>query len=193
MTTNTKNRQVALLDGDKPTKTRQTTQASAAKGVPQTNALVAPPPAPAAPLPSATGTPLAFTEIIGLVPSRLAKIVGLNAYGGLRKETAANLSKGTAQRVSVNGLADLRTHLDGLTSANAIAWGVTRQAATDLCTQSDTAALSAGAIARTRENFEYPDGPGIMMLDHDGLPGGSLLPVPVRDRLVAAAPALATV
>jgi hypothetical protein len=197
MMTKTSNQQATLLGANKPTKTRQTTQAPTAKRASLTSQAKAQvstlpaPAAPAAPLPSAKLTPIVLTQITGQTPNRLTKVIGLNADGGLRKETAANLSNGTALRVTVNGLADMVTHLDGLTSANAIAWGVTRQAATDLCTQSDTAALAAGAIARTRENFEYPEGPGIMMLDHDGLPGGSLLPAPFRDRLVAAAPALA--
>ena len=33
------------------------------------------------------------------------------------------------------------------------------------------------AIARTRENFKFRAAPGVMMLDHDGLPNGEL-PVP---------------
>jgi len=191
MTTNTVTQTATLLGGNKPTKTRQTTRASKATVAALTTTTIAQPSAPAAPLPSANVTPLVFTEITGQTPGRLTKIIGLNAEGGLRKETAANLSKGTARRVAVMGLAAVRDHLDSLTSANAIAWGITRQLTTDLCTQSDSDAITAGAIARTRENFQYPQGPGIMMLDHDGVPSGSLSPDQFRDRIMAAAPALA--
>ena len=134
--------------------------------------------------------PLAFTEITGIVPTRLTKIIGLNADGTLRKETAANLSQGTTRRIEINGLEKLRDHLDGLTHANAAAWGVTVNVSTTLCTQSDTDAQEQGAIARTRENFKFERNPGLMMLDHDGVPDCSLTLDQFRTRLLAAAPVL---
>ena len=140
---------------------------------------------------STATTPLVFTEITGTVPTRLTKIIGSNADGTLRKETAANLSKGTAQRVDVNGLNDLRDHLNGLTSANAVCWGVTVDSNTNLCTQSDTDAQEHGAISRTRGNFKFDRNPGVLMLDHDGLPSGSLTLDQFRLRLLSAASALA--
>ncbi len=139
---------------------------------------------------STATNPLVFTEITGTVPTRLTKIIGLNPDGTLRKETAANLSQGTTKRIEVNGLNGLRDHLDGLISANAVAWGVTLDADTTLCTRADTEAQEQGAISRTRDNFSYPRGPGILMLDHDGLPNGSLALSQFRSRLLAAAPAL---
>ena len=141
--------------------------------------------------PTASTAPLVFTEITGIVPTRLTKIIGVNADGTMRKETAANLSQGTAQRVDVNGLVALRDHLDGLTSANAVAWGVTQDDQANLCTRADTDAQQQGAIARTRENFEFRHAPGIMMLDHDGLPNGSLSLDQFRERLLTVAASLA--
>ena len=135
--------------------------------------------------------PLAFTVITGINPVRLTKIIGLNATGGMRKETSAMLSWGQAQRVVVADLNCLKSHLDTLTSAQAVTWGVTKDDAVAVCTQGDTEAQQAGAIARTRENFKFRAAPGVMMLDHDGLPDGELSPLQFRDRLIAAAPALA--
>ncbi|MBK6595407.1 MAG: hypothetical protein IPG23_23325 [Burkholderiales bacterium] len=135
--------------------------------------------------------PLAFTVITGLQPARLTKIIGLNAKGGMRKETSAMLSRGQAQRVVVADLNGLKSHLDTLTSAQAVTWGVTKDDAVAVCTQGDTEAQQAGGIARTRENFKFRAAPGVMMLDHDGLPDGELSPLQFRDRLIAAAPALA--
>ena len=135
--------------------------------------------------------PLAFTVITGLQPARLTKIIGLNAKGGMRKETSAMLSRGQAQRVVVADLNGLKSHLDTLTSAQAVTWGVTKDDAVAVCTQGDTEAQHAGAIARTRENFKFRAAPGVMMLDHDGLHDGELSPLQFRDRLIAAAPALA--
>lgn len=135
--------------------------------------------------------PLVFTVITGIKPDRLTKIIGLNTHGGMRKETSAMLSSGLAQRVLAADLYDLKNHLDTLSSAQAVTWGVTKDDSIAVCTQGDTKALQAGSIARTRENFKFQAAPGVMMLDHDGLPDGELSEIQFRDRLIAAAPALA--
>ena len=135
--------------------------------------------------------PLVFTVITGIKPDRLTKIIGLNNHGGMRKETSAMLSSGLAQRVLVADLNDLKKHLDTLNSAQAVTWGVTKDDSIAVCTQGDTKALQAGSIARTRENFRFRAAPGVMMIDHDGLPNGELSAIQFRDRLIAAAPALA--
>ncbi len=161
-----------------PPKTRQTTPSVTTAPLPATDSQ------------TASITPLAFTVITGIVPTRLTKVIGLNPDGTIRKETAANLSQGTAQRVVVHGLEGLRDHLDGLTSAQAVTWGVTRADQSNLCTNADRGAQQHGAIARTRDNFEFRRAPGLMMLDHDGLPNGSLSLDQFRARLLTAAPAL---
>jgi hypothetical protein len=135
--------------------------------------------------------PLAFTVITSTKPDRLTKIIGLDAKGGMRKETSAMLSRGQAQRVVVADLNGLKTHLETLTSAQAVTWGVTKAHAVEVCTEGNTEAQQTGAIARTRENFKFRAAPGVMMLDHDGLPDGELTSHQFRDRLIAAAPALA--
>jgi hypothetical protein len=134
--------------------------------------------------------PLAFTVITSIKPARLTKIIGINATGGVRKETSAMLSRGQAQRVVVADLHELKSQLDTLTSAQAVIWGVTKDDSVAVCTQADTEAQKAGSVARTRENFKFRAAPGVMMLDHDGLPEGALSPLQFRDRLIAAAPAL---
>lgn len=77
--------------------------------------------------------PLAFTVITGIQPTRLTKIIGLNATGGMRKETSAMLSRGQAQRVAVADLLGLKSHLETLTSAQAVTWGVTKDEAVAVC------------------------------------------------------------
>jgi len=189
MKTTTMNQKAPRLGAQKPAKTRQTP--SAPTGTATALTVTASAPLALLPqLPSATVTPLAFTVITGQSPNRLTKIIGLKADGTLRKETTANLYKGSAKRVTVKGLDELRTHLDALVSANAVSWGITRKVATDLCIQSDEAAIAAGAIARTRDNFSFPQGPGIVMLDHDGVPNGSLSPDEFRGLILVAAPVL---
>lgn len=135
--------------------------------------------------------PLSFTQITSIKPTQLTKVIGLNATGGMRKETSAMLSRGQAQRVVVADLNSLKSHLDTLTSAQAVTWGVTKNEAVEVCTEADIESQKIGAIARTRENFKFRAAPGVMMLDHDGLPDGELSPPQFRDRLIAVAPALA--
>lgn len=141
--------------------------------------------------PSASATPLSFTEITGLIPDRLTKIIGLNADGSIRKEASAHLSKGEAQRIQVSGLAALRDHLDSLTTAQAVIWGTTNNELAKICTNADIMAKEAGAIARTREDFHFPQGPGVMMFDHDGLPNATLTADEFYARIITAAPVLA--
>ncbi len=117
--------------------------------------------------------PLTFTVITGIQPARLTKVIGLNPAGGMRKETSAMLSRGQAQRVVVADLNGLKQHLEALTSAQAVTWGVTREDAVEVCTQGDTEAQRAGAIARTRENFRFSPAPGVMMLDNVREPLGN--------------------
>ncbi len=141
--------------------------------------------------PEPPNLPLAFTVITGIQPTRLTKIIGMNTKGGMRKVTSAMLSRGQAQRVVVADLHGLKRHLETLTCAQAVTWGVTKDDTATVCTQTDTKAQQEGAIARTRENFKFRAAPGVMMLDHDGLPDGELSPLQFRDRLIAAALALA--
>lgn len=135
--------------------------------------------------------PLAFTVITGIQLARLTKIIGLNTKGGMRKETSAMPSRGQAQRIVVADLHGLKTHMDTMTNAQAVTWGVSKDDSETVCTQRDTEAQQAGAITRTRENLKFRAAPGVMMLDHDGLPDGELSPLQFRDHLIAAAPALA--
>jgi len=130
--------------------------------------------------------PLAFTVITSIQPARLTKVIGINATGGMRKETSAMLSRGQAQRVAVADLHGLKSYLDTLTSAQAVTWGVTKDDTVGVCTQGDAEAQQAGAIARIRENFKFGAAAGVMMLDHDGLPEGELSPMQFRDRLLDA-------
>lgn len=135
--------------------------------------------------------PLVFTVITATHPSRLTKIIGLDGNGRMRKVSSAMLMRGRARRVEAANLHDLNSHLDNLASNQAVTWGITSADPVEVCTQTNTAAQAAGAIARTRANFTFRQGPGVMMLDHDGLPDGELSAAQFRARLIAAIPTLA--
>ena len=179
-----------MATAKKPPKTRQTTHSSTTSVLPNT--------APQAVQPAASVTTmsasqrLSFTKITGTSPSRLTKIIGLHPDNSLRKESVAQLYEGTCCRVEIDGLDALRIHLDSLTSAQALTWGITHAQTADLCTEASEEAKAQGAIARTRENFRFPNAPGLLMLDHDGLPAGSLTLDEFRSTLLAAVPALTT-
>ncbi len=143
--------------------------------------------------PNAEKQPIEFTVITSYKPDRMTKIIGIDATGKMTKNTAANMTAGHAKRVSVSGLAELRSALDGLTSAQAVTWGIAKSPDVRLCTTANTAAQGAGALARTRENFRFPSAPGILMLDHDGLLDGELDANGFIARLTAAVPVLAGV
>ena len=141
--------------------------------------------------PQADNKPLVLTVITSTKPDRLTKIIGVDTNGKMTKQPAANMARGSARRIHVNDLEDLRTGLATLTSAQAVCWGITKfEEPHLLCTKGDTEAQQLGAVARSRENFGFSTGPGIMMIDHDGLPNVELSQVQCRDRLLASVPAL---
>jgi len=134
---------------------------------------------------------LQFTVYTSTAPKMLTKVFGVDADGRLTKTTVASMTAGRAQRTTVVNLHELAAKLRTLTSAQAVGWGV---AATDTVhiTTADREEPDFDALARTRRNFAFPKGPGIMMLDHDGMPESELDRDALRQRLLDACPALAT-
>lgn len=139
---------------------------------------------------SASAARLALTIITSKQPERLTKILGLAPDGTLQKQAAANMREGIARRVQVCDLYELAQTLDALTPAQAVCWGVCALDEVKIVSEYRLSA-SDGAIARTREHFAYPAGPGIMMLDHDGTPSEPLDANALRQCLIEACPALA--
>lgn len=119
----------------------------------------------------------------------LTKRLGLAADGTLHKQPAAKMSAGTAELVKVRSLRELDALMAGMTSAQAIAYGVTAQARVPIVTKG-CEPEDGSAIARTRENFAFHAGPGFMLLDHDGMPGASLSREELRQQLIAVVPEL---
>jgi hypothetical protein len=134
---------------------------------------------------------LPFTIYTSTAPKMLTKVFGLDADSKLTKTTVASMTAGKADRAAVADLYELASTLDTLTSAQAVCWGV---GPTDILhiTTADREEPDFDVLARTRHNFAFPKGPGIMMLDHDGMPDGTLDRDALRQRLIDACPALAT-
>ena len=134
-------------------------------------------------------TRLQFTTYTSTTPTILTKVFGLDADGKLTKTTAANMSAGKAQRTAVVDLHELADALNALTSAQAVGWGV---AATETLriTTADREEPDFDVLARTRRNFAFAKGPGVMMLDHDGMPDCLLDRDELRQKMIDACSAL---
>ena len=97
------------------------------------------------------------------------KIIDLDEVGELRKQSAAYIYEGEADRVMIEGLEGLRDLIKSLSSNQALCFGIAEQKKARLLTQE---ALRSGsypdAIARDREHFSFSEGkPGVLMLDCD--------------------------
>ena len=136
-------------------------------------------------------TRLQFTVYTSTAPHRLTKIFGLSAGGTLTKTTAANMMAGAAERVAVADLHELAARLDKLTSAQAVGWGISAAAQAAIVGQDADTGTDPSRVSRTRRNFSFAKGPGILMLDHDGTPDTPLDRDALRQRLIDACPALA--
>lgn len=99
------------------------------------------------------------------------KRLSLDADGKLIKKSLAHaLNNAVQSAVTVahaQGLADL---LDGLKPAQALSFGVSNSEFENIVTRK---AKEGGAVGgtRTRQNFAWTDGPGVLMLDYDPAPG----------------------
>ena len=113
----------------------------------------------------------ALTVITSEKPSLLSKRVDLNAEGKIKKSGGGNLAQGIAEKlqVSVSGFAEL---VAKLTAKNALLFGVNGHEKAKVITQEALAERKSidsklPTIARTREHFQWPDGPGVMFVDYD--------------------------
>jgi hypothetical protein len=133
---------------------------------------------------------IVYTTLTSKTPPRLTKVFGLDANAKLKKQTAANMIAGLAERTSAADLHELAAKLDALLSAQAVAWGVTGADVVTITT-ADREEREFNTQARTRRNFAFSKGPGILMLDHDDAPGEPLDRDTLRGKLLDAIPALA--
>ncbi len=132
--------------------------------------------------------PLTVTLVTAERPACLTKRFFRTTEGTLEKTSIANLYAGCCQRISLSGLAEFSALLDGLESHQAMLYGVPkgRQEAR-LVTEAERA-NHPDAISRTRQCFEFPQGPAIWMLDYD--PPGDHQPL-TPEELIATARGLA--
>lgn len=116
-----------------------------------------------------------LTRITARKPTRLSKKFSL-VGDKLIKEGGGNLTEGIAERLAVD-LEKFAQLLPTLTPKQATCYGVNghdcaRVVAKDVLEKVRAIGGDLPMIARTRDDFHWPDGPGLMMLDHDPPPDG---------------------
>lgn len=114
-------------------------------------------------------TRAALTIMTARVPSMLCKTARRQPDGGVRLQPGGMLAEGEARIATVGNLGDLADTLVGLAPNEALIWGIPREGAGRVLSRRRMAldCHPGNGITRTRDAFDWPDGPGIMMLDHD--------------------------
>ena len=119
--------------------------------------------------------PIKFTQVASQHPRSISKVFGLDQAGRLTRATSAELTSG---RISTKEVANLLAFGDVLVQQQpnqCLIYGVAPNEATELITKG--AWLQAGRpahqIPRTKDQFSWPEGPAIAMLDYDAPKDGT--------------------
>ena len=96
----------------------------------------------------------------------LSKRVYLDESGEMQKAATAALFDGYFTTNDVNDLNEFATHLDNATTRQAFTYGIPKLQNGKITTKA-RANGPDGAIPRDRKHFEWPVGPGILMIDDD--------------------------
>ena len=146
--------------------------------------------------PPATST-LTLTRFTAINPARLSKAFALKA-GKLIKQPGGNLIDGTADR-SETDMAGFAALLETLGPQHALGYGVHQADSARVVTRDQYDRMAAHCetedadiVARTREHFAWPAGPGVLMIDYDPpATGEPLTREKLLEALAQACPALA--
>ena len=127
---------------------------------------------------------LSFTRFTSRKPARLSKHFAL-VGNVLDKQSGGNMTSGMAEKLTVT-LADFAALLPTLKPNQACSYGIAGHDAARVVV-ADAVSTSGGdlpVIARTRDYFAWPVGPGLMMLDYDAPADGDALTMnQLRDAL----------
>ena len=121
--------------------------------------------------------------------------------GQIVKTSAAQITKGTIETVTVEGLEGLTQTIGGMSSRQALMFGVLAngRARAQVVTQAQLeearqkAADPNSIVARTREFLNFAYQPGVLMGDHDRFKDQVLSPDDLRERLISACRGIAEV
>lgn len=116
---------------------------------------------------SSRASTLTLSVITTSIPARLSKHFEL-VDGVLVKHAGGELVRGDCRRVEVGGAKGLAALVAGLKCNQALTFGIAKAAEAPI---SSTKTAQVGEITRTRDQFDWPAGPGVMLIDYDPQPG----------------------
>lgn len=107
----------------------------------------------------------------------LSKHIHLQKNGKTKKLTGASLSVGSIAEKQVKSLRELARTMCLLPPNSAATFGVPKRNANVVLSEKNMKTYQGAkeAITRTRENFVWPEGPGVLCLDYDPQPGKDIL------------------
>lgn len=114
------------------------------------------------------------TMVTSHIPSTLAKLYSLDSVGNLGKpKPAGQIVEGDVQRFSICNAQELADLLMTLQHNQALIYGVTGPERSKLMSQKsfEAAGKPANVLTRTKEDFAWANGPGVLMVDYDPLDG----------------------
>lgn len=97
---------------------------------------------------------------------------------GVEKLPGGKLSRGFVERKTFLGLDDFAQYIGGLNGINALAYGVPKHDYARVLSRKESGSEKGGdlpVILRTRQNFSWPTGEGVFMLDHDVRKDGQVI------------------
>ena len=122
-----------------------------------------------------------LTRITTKNPSHLSKSFELGSEGKLVKTAGGQMRWGFADKLNLQDIEELSLELQNLKPSNAFAYGISLHDYAKIVTKKilpDTQKKNNGGppvIARTRDHFTWPHGPGVWMLDFDSPDGTEAL------------------
>ncbi len=131
-----------------------------------------------------------LTKITASIPDRLAKSYSLEG-GELKKANAGQLVRGQYQVLKIYDVHVLREILTGLAHNEAVSYGVPRRPERQGIIASRKFA-GLGELTRTRDDFDWAEGSGILFLDYDASEGSN--PLTAEDlwtKIITVCPVLA--
>lgn len=136
---------------------------------------------------------------IAITKITASNLVGKTASlsdGAVRFTPSAQLVEGTIEVIEIESLQELANLQNELRGNQICVYGVPIDPTkTQLTTKARIATAGANALTRSRDDFKWSDGPGILLLDYDPPKDGSatLSPAALVNTLRAAVPELCNV
>lgn len=109
--------------------------------------------------------PFRLTKVTAIKPTRLTKRFSLLPDGSLKREAGGHLVRGTCEVLTVPEVSALREVVEGLKPCEALVYGIPKTGTGGPVASRDAA--QEGDITRTRDAFDWPAGPGVLLLDYD--------------------------